>query len=130
MPALRVYKRCAAQNPKNRKGPSKPQTINRLHRSSQCNKQLLSANCLFINGAIINNIFLKIMQNKVLSKCRKCYFRNPKFKHFLAENPRTLLHVITLWGLIFFSHRGQLLLLVKLLLLTLMLLPYLLFDCS
>ena len=61
MPALRVYKRCAAQNPKNRKGPSKPQTINRLHRSSQCNKQLLSANCLFINGAIIDNIFLKAM---------------------------------------------------------------------
>ena len=40
-----------------------PKTINRLHGSAQDNKQLLSANCLFllINGPISNNILLKIM---------------------------------------------------------------------
>ena len=48
-----------------------PKTINRLHGSAQDNKQLLSANCLFllINGPISNNILLKIMdtlQKKVI----------------------------------------------------------------
>ena len=39
------------------RGPIQAHTI----RQSQYNTPLLSANCLFINGPIINNIFLKIM---------------------------------------------------------------------
>ena len=49
------------------RGPIQAHTI----RQSQYNTPLLSVNCLFINGPIINNIFLKIMVHS-LDFTHKC----------------------------------------------------------
>ena len=51
---VQTVHRTGAHGPR---GPIQAHTI----RQSQYNTPLLSANCLFINGPIINNIFLKIM---------------------------------------------------------------------
>ena len=52
----KMCKRCAAPGPMGQGGSFKPKTISRLHGSSQYNKQLSSANCLFLLDG-----FLKIM---------------------------------------------------------------------
>ena len=81
-----------------------PKTINRLHVSSQYNTIIIGKLPLSINGPIINNILLKIMDTlqkivicgsldftQMLSKCRKCHFRDLKFKNvFGGESPRTV----------------------------------------
>ena len=119
--ALRVCKPCAAPGPMGRGGPSKPHTINRLHGSSQYNRPLLSANCLFINGPIINNIFLKIMDT--LQK--KSDLLSLDFTHKCSQNagnaisetlnsntfwqripPDLPTYVIILWGPNCFSRTG------------------------
>ena len=51
---LQTVRRTGAPGPR---GPSKPQTINKLHGSSQYNKQLLSANCLFLLMVLLSIIF-------------------------------------------------------------------------
>ena len=44
----------------------------------------------------------------MLSKCRKCHFRDPKFKYFLAENPPGPPYICHhfVGAQMFFSHRG------------------------
>ena len=46
--------------------------------------------------------------SKVLSKCRKCHFRDPKFKYFLAENPPGPPYICHhfVGAQMFFSHQG------------------------
>ena len=44
----------------------------------------------------------------MLSKCRKCHFRDPKFKYFLTENPPGPAYICHhfVGAQMFFSHRG------------------------
>ena len=77
--------------------------------------------CAAPRPPIINNIFFKIMvhyknkwfmvfrfYSKVLSKCRKCHLRYPKFKIYLAENPPGPPYICHHFvaAQMFLSHRG------------------------
>ena len=85
--ALQVCKWCAALGPMGRGGHPSLKLLTDCTCRHNYYRQTSS---FYYNGPIINNIFLwsfARVYSKVLSKCRKFHFRDPKFKNVLAENP-------------------------------------------